>query len=78
MARSFNKGIKSRSIKEGDWVLKQARPIPFDPRGKFKPTWEGPYRVVKVLPKGAVKISDLEGNEFTQPINMDRLKKYYL
>ena len=37
IARAFNKGVKPRSIKEGDWVLKQARPIPFDPRGKFKP-----------------------------------------
>ena len=78
IARAFNKGVKPRTIKEGDWVLKQARPIPFDPRRKFKPNWEGPYLVVKILPKGAAKISDLDGNEFTQPINLDRLKKYYI
>ena len=32
----------------------------------------------KKASKGATKISDLEGNEFSQPINLDRLKKYYI
>lgn len=50
----------------------------FDPRGKFIPNWEGLYLFKAVLPKGAAKISDLEGNEFTKPVNLDRLKKYYL
>ena len=78
IARAFNKGVRVRPIKEGDWVLKQARPITFDPRGKFKQNWEGPYLVKKIMSRGAAKISDLEGNEFEQPINIDRLKKYYL
>ena len=59
-------------------VLKQSRVIVFDPRGKFRPNWKGSYLVKMVLPKGAIKISDLEGNEFTEPVNLDRLKKYYL
>ena len=50
----------------------------FDPRGKFRPNWEGPYLVKIVLPKRAARISDLEGNEFIEPVNLDRLKKYYL
>ena len=49
-----------------------------DPRGKFKPNWEGPYLVKKLFTKGAVIISDLEGNEFREPINLDKLKKYFL
>ena len=56
-------------------VLKQSRAIVFDPRGKFMPNWKGPYLVRTVLPKRAAKISDLEGNEFTKPVNLDRLKK---
>ena len=78
IARAFNKKVKPRKIKAGDMVLKQSRARVFDPRGKFKPNWEGPYLVKTVLPKGAAKISDLEGNEFTEPVNLDRLKKYYL
>ena len=50
----------------------------FDPRGKFRPNWEEPYLIKVVLLKGAAKISDLEGNEFIEPVNLDRLKKYYL
>ena len=59
-------------------VLKQSRAIVFDPRDKFRLNWEGPYLVKIVLPKGATRISDLEGNEFIKPVNLDRLKKYYL
>ena len=50
----------------------------FYPRGKFRPNWDGPYLVKTVLPKKAARISDLEGNEFIEPVNLDRLKKYYL
>ena len=59
-------------------VLKQSRAIVFDPKSKFRPNWEGPYLVKTVLSKGAARISDLEGNEFTESVNLDRLKKYYM
>ena len=59
-------------------VLKKSRAIVFDPRVKFRPNWEGSYLVKTVLPKRAVKISNLERNEFIEPVNLDRLKKYYL
>ena len=78
IARAFNKEVKPGKIKADNMVLKQSRAIVFDPRGKFRPNWEGPYLVKTVLPKGVAKISDLEGNEFTEPVNLDRLKKYYL
>ena len=78
IARAFNKKVKLGKIKTGDMVLKQSRMIVFDPRGKFRPNWEGPYLVKIVLPKGATRILDLEGNEFTEPVNLDHFKKYYL
>ena len=78
IARAFNKKVKLGKIKAGDMVLKQSRAIVFDPRGKFRPNWEGPYLVKIVLPKRAARILDLEGNEFAEPVNLDRLKKYYL
>ena len=43
IARAFNKKVKPEKIKAGDMVLKQSRTIVFDPRGKFRPNWEGPY-----------------------------------
>ena len=78
IAQAFNKKVKISKFQEGDLVLKQARLVPFDPKGKFKQNQDGPYLVKKIFPKGAVILSDLKGNEFTEPINLDRLKKYYV
>ena len=51
------------------------RPIMTDPRGKFKPNWEGTYLAKKLFSKGATILSYLEGNEFREPIKLDKLKK---
>ena len=59
-------------------VLKLTRPIMTDPRGKFKLNWEGTYLAKKLVSKQAAILLDLEGNEFREPINMDKLKKYFL
>ena len=61
---AYNKKVKPEKIKQGDLVVKLAKPIMTDPRGKFKPNWEGSYLVKKLFSKGATIISDLEGNEF--------------
>ena len=78
IARAYNKKIKPGKIKEGDLVLKLTSPIMTDPRRKFKSNQEGPYLVKKLFYKGTAIISDLEENEFKQPINLDKLKKYFL
>ncbi|XP_074278510.1 uncharacterized protein LOC141602096 [Silene latifolia] len=76
--RAFNKKVKSRGIKEGDLVLKLVRALlPVDPRGKFKSNWVGPYLVKKILSGGAVRLTDLDGNDLANPANLDQLKKYY-
>lgn len=78
IARAFNKRVRPRNLKEGDLVLKEVLARVSDPRGKFRPNWAGPYIVKTILSGGAVKIIDEEGNEFTHPVNMDRLHKYYI
>lgn len=77
-ARAYNEQIKLGKIKKGDLVLKLTRPNMTDTRGKFKPNWEGPYLAKKLSSKGAVILSNLEGNKFRGPINMNKLKKYFL
>ncbi|KAL7182059.1 hypothetical protein ACSBR1_040891 [Camellia fascicularis] len=72
-----NKKVKSRNLKEGDLVLKDNRAPIHDPRGKFRPNWTGPYIIKSIWSGGAVVLMDLDGLEFSQPINMDKLKKYY-
>ncbi|XP_074291207.1 uncharacterized protein LOC141617978 [Silene latifolia] len=76
--RAFNKKVKPREISEGDLVLKSVRALlPIDPRGKFKLNWADPYLVKKILSGGAVRLTNLDGNNFTYPTNLDQLKKYY-
>ena len=37
LPRAFNKKVKHKSVKLGDWVLKQAKQSLPDPREKFRP-----------------------------------------
>ncbi|KAL7203134.1 hypothetical protein ACSBR2_016445 [Camellia fascicularis] len=58
-------------------VLKDNRAPIHDPSGKFKDDWTGPYIIKTIWSGGAIILMDLDGLEFSQPINMDKLKKYY-
>src|SRR3989440_3101005 len=78
MARYYNKRVDPRALKPGDLVFKQMKPGIMHPGGKFKPNWEGPFVVKKVFARGGVQLSDLEGNEFAQLINIDRLKRFFV
>ena len=73
IARAFNKKVKPINLKEGDLVLKVLRDETFDPRRKMKPRWFGPFIIKKIMFGGAIRITDLDGEEILRPINMDRL-----
>ena len=77
ITRAFNKKVKSRNLKEGDLVLKDNQAPIHDPRGKYRPNWTGHYIIKWLRSGGAMVLMDLDGLEFSQPINMDKLKKYY-
>jgi hypothetical protein len=77
IARNFNKKVRGRNIKEGDLVLKENLQSSRIPGGKFAPNWGGPYLVTKISSGGATTLADLDGIEFSQPCNLDRLKKFY-
>ena len=47
--RAFNKKVRPRVFKEGDLVLKKCNQALPDHKGKFAPTYEGPYMVKKVF-----------------------------
>ena len=76
--RAFNKKVKPRNLKEGDLVLKVLKDETFDPRGKMKPRWSGPFIIKKIIFGGATRITNLDGEEMLHPINMDRLWKYHI
>ena len=49
-----------------------------DPRGNFRPSWSRPYFIRELTPEGAGGLMDLNGNQFSEPTNVDQLKRYYV
>ncbi|KAJ9694023.1 hypothetical protein PVL29_009818 [Vitis rotundifolia] len=78
MARAFKKRVKPRPLRIGDLVLKVIRGLIRDPRGKFRPNWSGPYFIRELTLEGAAWLMDLDGNRFSEPTNVDQLKRYYV
>ena len=58
-------------------VLKVLRGLINDLRGKFRPTWSGPYVIRDLTREGAAWLTNLDGNQSIEPINVDQLKKFY-
>ncbi|RVX08177.1 hypothetical protein CK203_017671 [Vitis vinifera] len=67
-----------RPLQRGDLVLKVIRGLIRDPRGKFRPSWSGPYFIRELILEGVAWLIDLDGNRFSEPTNVDQLKKYYV
>ena len=75
---AFKKRVKPRPLQRGDLVLRILRGLAEDPREKFRPTWSGPYIIRELTPEGAAWLTNLDGNQFAKPTNVDQLKKYYV
>nr|CAN83915.1 hypothetical protein VITISV_022301 [Vitis vinifera] len=52
MACAFKKRVKPRPLHVGDLVLRVIRGLIRDPRGKFRPSWSGPYFIQGVDSRG--------------------------
>ena len=77
MTRAFRKRVRPRKFQKGDLVLKVLRGLINDPRGKFRPSWSGPYVIQDLTQEGVASLTDLDGNQFTEPVNVDQLKRFY-
>ena len=77
MIKSFNKKIKPRVYQVGDLVIKRIILPQGDPRGKWTPTYEGPFVVKRVFYGGAMMLTTINDEDFPHPINTYIVKKYY-
>ena len=77
MTRTFRKRVKPRKFQKGDLVLKVLRGLINNPRGKFRPSWSGPYVIRDLTQEGAAWLIDLDGNQFMEPVNGVQLKRFY-
>jgi hypothetical protein len=76
--RAYNKKARPRTFQPGDLVLKKRNMAFSDSRGKFVPSYEGPYVVKKAFSGGAIILADMDGEEFRSPINSDSVIKYHI
>ncbi|XP_074346907.1 uncharacterized protein LOC141703937 [Apium graveolens] len=76
-AKYFNKKVKNKRFRVGDLVLRDSAASQPTVSGKLKPTWEGPYRVLKVVSAGTYELSHLDGQPIKNAWNGIHLKKLY-
>ncbi|KAI5395654.1 hypothetical protein KIW84_061996 [Lathyrus oleraceus] len=68
MTQAFNKKVKRRVYQIGDLVIKRIILQQSDPRGKWTPTYVGPFVVKKVFSGGAMILATMNGEDFPHPI----------
>ncbi|XP_075101675.1 uncharacterized protein LOC142177110 [Nicotiana tabacum] len=78
MDSAFNKKVKPRQFIPGKFVLKKIFPHQEEAKGKFAPSWQGPYVVHRVLSGGAQILAEMDGRINTKPINSNAIKRYYV
>ncbi|XP_016206763.1 uncharacterized protein LOC107647158 [Arachis ipaensis] len=79
IARKYNKNLKPRTSSEDNLVLRKIENVR-KPTGhdKLSTNWEGPFRIYKVIGKGAYKIQTLDGTILPNNWNISSLKMYYI
>nr|XP_025679639.1 uncharacterized protein LOC112779552 [Arachis hypogaea] len=78
MALRYNTKVLKRGFEPNDLVLRRNDIGPPTPgAGKLAANWEGPYRVKKVMGKGAFKLERLDDKEVPRTWNADNLRRFY-
>jgi hypothetical protein len=79
VAKAYNKRVMEKSFQVGDLLWKMILPLGTR-SGKFRkwsPRWEGPFRVIWVVPCNAYLMEDIEGHTLPKALNGKYLKWYY-
>jgi len=77
MKRAFDKKVRPREFQEGELVMKNIISAQKDSRGKWMPNYEGPCVVKKALPREALILIRMDGEELPLLVNSDLVKKFY-
>jgi uncharacterized protein YcbX len=79
VARAYNKRVKAKSFQVGDLVWKTILHIRSKSNkfGKWSPSWEGPYKIVRVFFGNSYMVESLQGQQLPRAFNGRYLKKFY-
>jgi hypothetical protein len=79
IANAYNKHVVEKSFQVEDLLWKTI--LPLETRsgkfGKWSPSWEGPFRVIRVVSGNAYFMEDHEGHSLPKAINGKYLKCYH-
>ncbi|XP_075096396.1 uncharacterized protein LOC142174492 [Nicotiana tabacum] len=78
MDHAYNKKMRPRNFYVKQLILRRILPHHQEAKGMFAPNWKRPYIIRKLLPKGALYLGDIEGNDPKTALNADAVKKYYV
>ena len=77
ITRAYDKHVKERKFKVGDFVLKRIAPSQLPhPQGKLRPNWEGPYIIKEVYLGNAYRLVNAKGEDLPNPWNAMYQKRY--
>ena len=48
-----------------------------DPRGKWTPTYEGPFMIKNIFSGAAMILTTMDDDDLPHPANADIIKRYY-
>jgi hypothetical protein len=79
VARAYNKRVKAKSFQLGELVWKTIFPVGTQDRkfGKWSPSWQGPFKVIRIVPGNSYFVETLVGQRLAKVLNGRYLKKYY-
>ena len=75
--RAFNKKVRPRVFEKGNLILKKRNQAMPYYRGKFAPTYGGPYVVKKAFSGEALILANMDGHNFNMPTNSDTVIWYF-
>ena len=76
VAKAYNKKVKSKFIAQGDLVWKVILPMDKKDRalGKWSPSWEGPWEILRAFSNNAYEIEELNDDRRILCVNGKYLK----
>ena len=79
VARAYNKKVRAKSFQVGELVWKTILPLGTKSNkfGKWSPSWEGPYKIVKVIFGNSYMVETMQRERLPRALNGRYLKKYY-
>ncbi|GJS43615.1 reverse transcriptase domain-containing protein [Tanacetum coccineum] len=78
MEKYYNAKVRSISFRPGDFVYRSNEASHAKESGKLGLKWEGLYKVIEALGKGAYKLRNSNGDILPRTWNVQDLKRYYL